>query len=70
MREVSMDKEKSLHILEWIKSYITDDKQKRFENEMETLLNEIQEDAFMEGYCYAIQLLKDSMGKGKVHTKN
>lgn len=58
-----MDNQKSCQKLEKIKRFVPDRKQREFEKELKMVLEEIQNEAYMEGYCYAIQLLKDSMRK-------
>ena len=54
---------KSSHYLKSIKEYVPEEKWKIFRCEMEQLINDIEEESFMEGYCYAIQVLQDGLEK-------
>lgn len=51
------------HYLKTIKEYVPDEKWESFTCEMEQLINDIEEESFMEGYCYAIQVLQDGLKK-------
>lgn len=51
------------HYLKTIKEYVPDEKWKTFTSEMEQVINDMEEEAFMNGYCYAIQILQDSLKK-------
>lgn len=44
-----------------LKSYIPQNKQQEFEQKWEKITAELEEQAFMEGYCYAIKILEDSI---------
>lgn len=58
-----MDKQKKCELLDQIKQYIPQEMQPGLEKEMENLCDELQEEAYMEGYRYAIRLLQESMKK-------
>lgn len=61
-----MDKQKKCELLSQIKQYIPKEMQPGLEKEMESFCDELQEEAYMEGYRYAIRLLQESM-KNKNH---
>ena len=48
-------------ILEEIKRFLPQDKTQEFNEAWEKLKGEVEEQAYMEGYCYAIQVLEDSL---------
>ena len=50
-------------IIRMIKSYLPKDKIHEFETQWEALKEKIEGQAYLEGYCYAIQLLEDSLKK-------
>ncbi len=52
-----------VHSLKEIRKYVLEEKWKVFTCELERIIKEREEEAFMEGYCYAIQILQDSFRK-------
>lgn len=48
-------------VMEQLEEFIPDERLKEFEIKMAALLNDTREEAYLDGYCYAIRLLKDSM---------
>ena len=48
-------------ILEEIKRFLPQDKTQEFNEAWEKLKGEVEEHAYMEGYCYAIQVLEESL---------
>ncbi len=51
------------HYLNTIKKYVPEEKWKIFICEIEKLVNDIEEESFVEGYCYAIKVLQDGLKK-------
>lgn len=65
MKEEYMEKEQSDYKFKSVVNYVPKEKQLEFECEMKKIIGNLQEEAFMQGYCYAIQLLQDSVAKKK-----
>lgn len=61
--EKDMEKESKFRKLEWLKEYMPTEQYKKLEKEVEEWSNKLQEESYMEGYDYAIQLLKESRKK-------
>ena len=53
-------------IISMMKCYLPKDKMQEFETQWEALKEKIEDQAYLEGYCYAIQLLEDSLKKKQV----
>ncbi len=53
-------------IMRMITCYLPQDKIQEFETQWEELKEKIEGQAYLEGYCYAIQLLEDSLKNKQV----
>lgn len=51
------------HGLKNMKQYVPKEKWKDFVCEIEQMIKNQEEESFMAGYCYAIQILQDSLRK-------
>lgn len=56
-------KNKISHWLKLTKRYISEEKWPIFLYDLEQMMADIEEDSFVEGYCYAIQILQDNLKK-------
>lgn len=54
---------KGVHNLKEIRQYVPEEKLKVFLNELEKAVKEREDESFIEGYCYAIQVLQDGLKK-------
>lgn len=54
---------KRVHNLKEIRQYVPEEKLKVFLSELEQDIKDREEESFIEGYCYAIQILQDNLKK-------
>lgn len=54
---------RGVHNLKEIRQYVPEEKWKVFLNELEEAIKDREEESFIEGYCYAIQVLQDGLKK-------
>lgn len=46
-----------------MKEYVPEEKWEIFACEIEQVISDIEEESFLEGYCYAVQVLQDGLKK-------
>lgn len=54
---------KKRHRLKGMKEYVPEEKWKNFMCEIDQLIKKQEEESFIAGYCYAIQVLQDGLKK-------
>lgn len=54
---------KKRHCLKDMRGYVPEEKWKSFMCEIDQLIKDQEEESFIAGYCYAIQILQDSLRK-------
>lgn len=57
------DNNKNMHNLKEIGKYVPEEKWEVFLSELEQDIKDREEESFIEGYCYAIQILQDGLKK-------